>query len=88
MYSRNWEEWMFALTVAAAIVSVLALNGIRTPGFVSQAIAEERTSPDYTIIVTATRLPAGCRRAVDAAMSAQCDALRDATTTIVAKGVR
>lgn len=86
MYSRNWEEWLFALTVAAAIVSVLALNEIRTPGFVSQAIAGERTSPAYTFVVTAKRLPAECKGAVGGAMAAHCDAIRD-TTTVVATAI-
>jgi hypothetical protein len=86
MHWRNWEAWMFAITVATAIVSVLALSESRAPGFVSQAIAGERHSPAYTITVTAKRLPAECKGAVDTATAARCDAIRD-TTTVVATAI-
>jgi Flp pilus assembly protein CpaB len=83
---RNWDEWMFTVPVAAAIVAVLAFHEVRTPSFVNEAIAGEQRLPAYTITVTAKRLPAECKVAEDM-MPAHCQALRDATT-VTAKANR
>ena len=87
MIWRNWEEWMFALTIATSIASVLALNEVRTPSFVTAAVAGQPNTPAYTITVTAKRLPAECKGIADTAMPAHCAAIRDATT-VTAKANR
>lgn len=87
MIWRNWEAWMFALTIATSIASVLALNEVRTPSFVTAAIASQPNTPDYTITVTAKRLPAECKGIADNAMPVHCTAIRDATT-VTAKANR
>ena len=83
MVWRNWEDWAYALTVAVALMSVLAFKEIRTPSFVAAAIAGQPGAPAYTITVTAKRLPAECKGTADDAMPAHCTALRDATAVTV-----
>lgn len=80
---RSFDEWMFVMPVAIAIIAVLAFNQVRTPSFVTEAIAGEQRTPAYTITVTAKRLPVECKVAEEA-MPAHCQVIRD-TTTVTAK---
>lgn len=81
MISRNWEDWTFGLSLAAAAAVSLTLHEVRAPSFAPDAVAAERA--DYTMTVTAKRLPAECKGLTSRTVSAQCAAAFDNSTVSV-----
>ena len=79
--TRNWEDWTFGLSLAAAVVVGLAAHEARTPTFAGAAIAAEPA--DYAMTITAKRLPAECKGQPAYRLSAQCRALMDDVTVTV-----
>jgi hypothetical protein len=77
--TRNWEDWTFGLSLAAAIVVGAALSA-RAPTFATEAVAAEPA--DYVMTITAKRLPPECK-SVAGARSAYCQALMNETTVTV-----
>ena len=83
MLSRNWEDWTFGLTVAAALALALAMSEAGAPSFLRDAIAGEYAGPEYSITVTAKRLPAECKGAATYAAASNCAALFDNTRVTI-----
>lgn len=79
---RNWEDWAFGLTFAAAIAIALGMNASRAPSFTTDAIAAEQPVK-YAMTITAKRLPAECKGLVGKVVPAVCTALLDAQTISV-----
>lgn len=83
MFSRNWEDWTFGLTVAAAVALALAMSETRVPSFLRDAIAGEYAGPAYSITVTAKRLPAECKGVAAYGAPSTCAALFDNTRVTI-----
>ena len=80
MVSRNWEDWAFGVSLAAAAALGLTLHEVRAPSFAAEAVAAEQTRADYVMTITAHRLPAECKGVSQPAMPASCAALLDSAT--------
>jgi hypothetical protein len=60
MIMQSFEDWLIGTASAVAVVGTFAAHALTTP-MVSDAIAADEIAPDYTITVTAKRLPAICK---------------------------
>lgn len=60
MLMQSFEDWLIGAASAAAVVGTFAAHALTTP-IVSDAVAAEKIEADYTITVTAKRLPAICK---------------------------
>jgi hypothetical protein len=60
MIMQSFEDWLIGTASAVAVVGTFAAHALTTP-IVSDAIAADEIAPDYTITVTAKRLPAICK---------------------------
>lgn len=73
---RNWEDWAIGLSLAVAVGMGLTLNTAKPPTLAGDAIAAETIAPQYSLTVTAKRLPAHCKGLADnAVVPADCAAL-------------
>lgn len=71
MIMQSFEDWLIGAASAVAVAGVFAAHALTTP-IVSDAVAAEKVSADYTITVTAKRKPAICK--TDASAPACADA--------------
>jgi len=69
MLMQSFEDWLIGTASAVAVVGTFAAHALTTP-IVSDAVAAEKVAPDYTITVTAKRLPAICKMDATAAVCA------------------
>lgn len=69
MMMQSFEDWLIGAASAVAVAGVFAVHALTTP-IVSDAVAAEKVSADYTITVTAKRQPAICKTDKTAAVCA------------------
>ncbi len=83
MLMHSFEDWLIGAASVAAVAGVMGAHLLTTP-VVSEAIASEPVQAQYTITVTAKRLPAICKT-VARATTAECTNRGETTETFTAR---
>jgi hypothetical protein len=66
MTTQNFEDWLIGMASAVAVAAVFGAHLLSMP-IAGEAIASEADTPDYTITITAKRLPGHCKADASAA---------------------
>ncbi len=83
MLMQSFEDWLIGAASVAAVAGVMGAHLLTTP-VVSEAIAAEPVQAQYTITVTAKRLPAICNTGAGRT-AAECTNAGEATETFDAR---
>jgi hypothetical protein len=76
MLMQSFEDWLIGAASAVAVAGTFAAHALTTP-IVSDAVAAEKIEADYTITVTAKRLPAICKTDASAPVCATAGAAEE-----------
>lgn len=83
MLMQSFEDWLIGAASVVAVAGVMGAHLLTTP-VVNEAVAAEPVQAQYTITVTAKRLPAICKTLAHA-KSAECTTAGETTETFVAR---
>ena len=80
MITHTWEDRALGVTLALALAFGVALYAMRTTSITTEAVAAEKPVADYTMTITAQRLPRECKGMAETNMSATCRTILNQVT--------